>query len=797
MLKTYFLIAIRSLKKDRLNGVISLSGLVIGLAGVMLISGYIRFETSFDRGYSNADRIYRIISSDTRNDYGRTEIVPAAFGPTVVREIPDVAAQTHINTYTSQALLNNEYADLLQSLVDSNFFSVFNFEFLLGNPKTALSSESNIVLTASTAKKFFGTTDVIGKTIVTRDSTKIITGVIQDIPQNSFFKTDAFFFYPLKNQILSDVNKGFNGRNAFVLLNRNTSAAAVTEKIKNLCQRHLMDNFRITLQPVHQIHLQSSDIKDSSSEYNTGDLKYVYIYGCIALLILVIGCINFINLCIAHSMERTKEVGMRKVLGANRKQLVTQFLGEAALYFIIAFVIAIILAIALWNEFTQLSNISAGQSFLLNTYTLLVITGVCIFACLLSGFYPALFLSKLRPVSTLKGSLDGVKLNFNLRKVLLVVQFSISVFLIVATLTVHSQLSYLNSRSLGFNKDNLVRFNVPFLEKGPQAFIDKILQNPAIEGLTLSSLSIGRSYSASFAVKDNDTTKFLSCAYLDADLDFIKNMQVPIISGRGFSRTYPSDIVDYDSIAGFFGVDTRRPLVVSESFVKAMGIKDPIGKIINKDSFLKGTIVGVFKDFNAMSLKEAAPMLVIRCKANGKYLPDAFARINAKNTSESIRYISKTYKEFFPQEKFDFAFVDDRIAHLYDAELRLTKLSNLFAFIAITLSCMGLFSLVSLMVRKRTKEIGIRKVMGASVNNIVMIISKDFIYLLIVSFFIAIPLAYMAVNKWLQSYANRTELYWWIFVIGGMAAILIALLTVSMQTIKAAVANPVKSLRAE
>ena len=797
MIKNYFLIAIRSFKKDRINALISLFGLVIGLTSVMLISGYIRFETSFDESYSNSNRIYRVISSNTRNDYGRTESVPAAFAPTLLREMPDIMGQTSINTYKTQVLVSNEYTDLIHSQVDSSFFSLFNFKFLLGNTKTALETSDNIVLTASAAKRIFGTTDVIGKTIITRDSTKMITGIVEDMPQNSFPKTEAFVFSPLKNKILSNVNKGYGARNAYILLSKNASAETVAMKMKDFCRRYQMDNYTIELQPVNQIHLHSSDIKSPLQEYNLGDLKYVYIYGCIALLIMVIGCINFINLCIARSMERTKEVGVRKVLGASRKQLVIQFLGEAALYFAIAFVLAILMAIALWNGFTQLSNINASQTFLLNAYTFSVIAGVCIISCLLSGFYPAIFLSNLRPVSTLKGSLQGIKLNFNLRKALIIVQFSISIVLIIATLTVNSQLNYLNNKPLGFNKNNLIRFDIPFLENQPRAFMDKILQNPAIEALTLSSLTIGRSYSASFGVKDFDTTKTLNCAYIDADLDFIKTMQVPIISGRDFSRAYPSDLANYDSIAGFFGVDKRRPLIVSESFIKSLGIKDPIGKIIDKDYFLKGTIIGVFKDFNAMSLKETAPKIVIRCKANGEHLPNAFARINSNNTAASISYISKIYKQFFPQEKFDFSFVDDRIAHLYDTESRLTKLSNLFALVAIALSCMGLFSIVSLMVRKRTKEIGIRKVMGASVNTITIMIGKDFFYLLIVSIFIAVPIAYLALNKWLQSYANRTELYWWIFLVGGLTAIIIALATVSFQAIKAAMANPVKSLRTE
>lgn len=799
MIKNYFLIAIRSFKKDKINSLISLSGLIIGLTCVMLVAGYIRYETSFDKSYSNSDRIYRIIGTNNRNDHGRDEAIPLAFAPTLLREVPGIKGQTRISTWPSQVLINNQFVSFKQTKVDSSFFSIFNFKFIHGNPKVALNTADNIVLTAATAKKFYNTLDIVGKSFITKSETFIVSGVIQDMPENSFLQTEAFHFQPLSKGLeVLNISDSYAAGNAFILLDKNLSLADMENKIKQFCHRYKMDHYTMELQPVQQIHLHSSDIKGQSDEYNLGNLQYVYIYAGIALLILIIGCISFINLAVARSMERTKEVGVRRVLGAERKQLIAQFLDEAAVYFIIACATAFVLSILLWDGFTQMLNVRADIHFLLNIYTLGAVVCACVFSCLLSGLYPAIFFSGLRPVSTLRGGYQNVKLNFGLRKVLIVVQFTITIMLIAATFVVHSQLNYLNNKPLGFNKENLVKFNIPSLKEMPQAFKDKLLQNPNINSLSFSSLDIGKSYSMTLGMKNpQDSTKLLQGAIISGDMDFINTLQIPVIEGRKFSADYPSDIINYDSIAGWTGADTRRPLIVSESLVKSLGIKSPIGKILDNDLFLKGTIIGVCKDFNVMSLKDKAPMLAIRCKQDRSYLRDAYARINAANTPEAIQYISKIYKHFFPQETFDFSFVDGRIALLYDSEIRLTKLGHLFAFLAIILSCTGLFSLVSLMVRKRTKEIGIRKVAGASVKNIVVLISKDFVWLIVIAFTIATPLAYIAANKWLQEYANRTDIYWWIFLVAGVSAILIAMITISSQAIKAARAKPVKSSRTE
>ncbi|WP_156522676.1 ABC transporter permease [Arachidicoccus ginsenosidimutans] len=818
MLKNYFLIALRSFKKDKTNALISLSGLIVGLTCVMLIVGYIRYETSFDTSYSNSDRIYRVISDDKRgNAQERSGGIPDAFGATAAREIPEIEAQTPIVLYNKNVLIKNEYVQIKACRADSLFFQIFNFQFLYGDSKTALSNVNNVVIAQSLAKKIYGTDNAVGKDFNGRGNDKhyIVAAVVKDIPSNSFMTADAFFLDQEQYGAL-DVSSGYSETSSFILLSKNASVTTLSQKIKQLCHKYNMDNFHFEFQPVQKIHLHSSDIKDQGNNYRLGDIKYIYIYGCIALLILIIGCINFINLTIARSLERTKEVGVRKVFGAQKVQLILQFIGESLLYFAIAIPVAFLLAYTLWQAFTSLLNIQADISFLMNIGTLLIIIGICVFSTLLSSWYPAFFLSRLEPVSSLRGGRsNGFRVSLGLRKSLIVIQFTISIMLIVATIVVHTQLSYLDNAPLGFNKNNLLTFSVPYGNHGSDAFTNKLLQNSDIQLLTFSGLHIANYYGGTSSMDNpKDSTKQLNFAFIDADFNFVKTFQIPIIEGRDFSTKHPSDIIDYNALedieekknevrkknhepmVNFLEtIEPNRPVIVSENLVKAIGLENPIEQRVHMGAF-QGTIIGIIKDFRGMSLKEENPFIVIRCYSN-EYAGQAYLRINATNTNATINYISKQFKQFFPKDKFDFSFVDDRIAHLYDLEIRLTKLFNIFAFLAIIISCTGLFSLVSLMVRKRTKEIGIRKIMGASVKDIVLLISKDFIRLIIISFIIATPLAYIAMNKWLQGYANKTKIYWWIFAIAGVVAFIIAFASIGFKSVAAAKANPVDSLRDE
>ena len=798
MFKNYFLLAFRSFKKDKVDTLISLCSLIIGLASVILIAGYINYSTRFEKKYSNHDQIYRLISTDDRNDYGSDEDVPLGLGPTIVNEIPEVKDQTRINTSTEQVLIKNEYNDFVLSGVNSSFFNIFNFSFQQGNPKAALSNPNNIVLTAATAKRLFNTTQVVGQPFVTKDDTYIISGILDDIPKNSFLQTDAFYYQPPKPPLTkSDLEGGYNAGNAFIFLNREAFVLGATQKINQLCLRLGLNHTKIELQPVSQIHLYSTAIKGQDSHYNLGDVKYVYIYGCIALLLLLIGCINFINLTIARNMERTLEIGIRKVMGAQKKQIILQILVETATYFFAACIAAFALAMLTWKQFASLSDIRADIGFMLDKLTIAAIVIVCIVACIISGLYPALFLSRIYPVVALKKGYQNPQLKFSFRKVLITVQLTISVVLIIATIVVRSQLNYLNNKPLGFNKYNLISFKLPYLNDYPEAFKNELLQNPNIEAASLSSTDIGKSYSMSTAIKNPvDSLNLLPTVIIGADMDFVKTFQIPVLQGRGFSKKFPADQVGYDS-ADWTGANPNRPIIVTSSLVNYLQIKDPIGKVLNKDFFLKGTIIGVLGDFNGTSFKTQAPLICIRNMANGSGLSYAYTRISATNTAESISYIDKLYKKYFPEEKFNFSFIDERIASQYAAEFRLTQLVNIFTSLAVLLLSAGLFSLVSLVVRKRTKEIGIRKILGASVTSIASLISMDFLWLIIIAFLTGAPLAYWAMTMWLQGYVYRTGIQGWFFIYSAGIILFIALLSIGIRAIHAALVNPVKSLRTE
>ncbi|MBS1745248.1 MAG: FtsX-like permease family protein [Bacteroidetes bacterium] len=605
---------------------------------------------------------------------------------------------------------------------------------------------------------------------------------------------------------LDDLN-AFSSFPSFIMLSKNASPNIVEDKMKQLCNRYKITNFKFQLQPVQDIHLNSASINNGSTGFNIYDIKYVYINGCIALLILIIGCINFINLTIARSLERTKEVGVRKVMGAQKNQLVFQFIGETALYFIIAIPIALMLAILCWNGFIHLLNINAGISFLLNINAILNLIGVCFLSIIISSLYPAFFLSRLQPAETLKGGfISGMHLNMGLRKILVVVQFTISIALIAATIIIHAQLKYLNNGPLGFNKSNLVNLYTPWSTNQGKAFKNELLANPNIQFFTYSTVHFAGQYSSTGSNDDpNDSTKQMYFAFIDGDFDFLKTFQIPLSSGRDFSPAYPSDLLDYDSLFqkqiqknksgkttndvtdNPFLILAKQPIIITDDMVKALGLKNPIGHTINMGA-CRGTIIGTIKEFNGISLKEKTPFIVIRCSQN-RNAGQAYARIKATNTQATISYISGKYKQFFPNEQFGF-FVEDDIAHLYDLELRLTKLFNIFTLFVIALSGMGLFSLVALMVHKRAKEIGIRKVLDASVNDVMVLISKDFLRLIIISFVIATPITYLVMYKWLQGYANRTEMSWWIFLVAGATAILVAVVCIIYKTIVAAKANP-------
>ena len=799
MYKNYLLIALRSFKKDKTNALITLTGLVVSLTCVLLIIGYLNFESSFESGYENSGRIYLVTNHISNKAENYTSVsVPQALGPTLKTEIPEIEAETSFDLNYDQTtfLKNNGEVQKIDELsVDNDFFKIFDFNFIVGNPTAAFQREHSMVLTKNGAKNLFGEIPPLGTKIISTSSiTYTVTGIINDLPSNTFFKGDVFINH-VRNKEVLDYNS-YNSGVSFILLGKKNKIQEVKRKLKGLYKKYEFSDATVNFLPVKGIHLHSSGLQDVPQNFQISDIRYVYAYSCIALLILLIGCFNFINLSIARSLERAKEVGIRKLFGAGKKQLIIQFIGESTLFFILALPFAILLGLLCWPWLQRLLNFDAGYCYLFNWNSSLTFLTVIIIASLICSIYPAFFLARLNPAKTLKGGMiNGIQINLGLRKVLIVLQFGLAVIIVICTFVVHAQLNFLNNQNLGFNKENLIELNYQDYGQKEFSFKNELLTNPDILDASLSRFNIGRSYGSIYTGQSPlDSSRGIKVASIIADKDFIKTMEIPIINGAGFA-THLFQQPSASTGDSLLKHNNSRPTYISRALLKEYGIKgNPLGQEVKG---LGAYIVGEIGDFKGLSLKTENPYLDIVISNQPLRFGYLYLKISGRNTQATLNFIERKWKTFFPKNAFDYSFVDQRIAQLYNTEIRLTQLFNIFSLLAILITCSGLFSLVALIIRKRTKEIGIRKVMGASVKSIFLLICRDFVRLIIFSFIIAMPFAYFILNRWLQQYAYRTKLYWWLFVLAGGITILIALVTISWKSLFAARANPVDSLRDE
>lgn len=807
MYKNYFTIAIRNFLKNRTFTLVNLTGLAIGLASVIMILSYVGYELSYDKHYSNSNRIYRIV--EVRNKGGiKTESVIANEGLAIAlkREFPEVDAVTYVGSTKLNFLTQGEVIAADALTADSGFFKVFNLTFLYGNPSTALKQTNSIVITNKTAKKYFKNQNPVGEKLNLEkwDGSSLsftITGVIKDIPANTHFKTEAITSV---NENHANLNywEGYSAMPQYMLLKSKTSINQLENKLNTFYSKYnFPKEIKIEFQPVTSIHLHSNI---PNEPFVNSDIRYIYIFSATALLILFIACINYVNLTTARSLQRVKEVGVRKVLGAGRKQLSYQFIGESFLFFCAAIPFAFLIANVFWPLFVKIINIQVNNAYLISRQNILIISAISIISGITSGIYPSFFLSGLQPVAILKDSQKGFKVNLGIRKTLIVLQFIISVTLIISTIVIYKQLTFINNMPLGFNKEHLIVLPPQNSKNNYTAFKNELIQNINIKSVTTASWNIGERYGASSSMDNpNDSTKEVKFNFVDADFDFLKTMQIDLIEGRNFSPGYASDLVNVDSILSsrkfssteFTNILALRPIIISENTVKELQLRNPVGQVL-KLGALQGTVIGVIKDFQGLSLHQKTAPLVLRAWRENPH-GSTYIRISPQNTPATLQYIQSKWKAFFPASKFDFSFVDERLQKLYDSERRLASLFTVFAVLAICIACAGLFSLVALMVQQRTKEIGIRKVLGAGITEIVKLITKDFVILITIAIFIASPLAWYAMNKWLQNFPYRIHISGWIFFIAGALAIAIALITISFQAIKAAMANPVKSLRTE
>ena len=807
MIRNYFKIALRNLMKYKFISFINLFGLTVGITCCLLILAYIINELSFDRYNRQADNVYRVERTFLNPQTGALNLKLAAVappaGPLLQNDFKEIKQVTRLlqNNATPFRYEEKMFNEQNSYFADEHLFDVFDVAVTKGNPAKALQEPFSVMLSEDVAKKYFGNDEPLNKVIRMNNQFGLkVTGVYKSFPTNAHLHPEMMIsFNTLKDTaVYGEDNLLHNwGNNAFftyLLLPQNYDPQKLEAQFPAFLNRHITEDngpikpsqwTSLSLRKLTDIHLLSH--MDDEAEEN-GDIKRVYIFSAIALFILLIACINYMNLSTARSVLRGKEIGIRKVVGARKKELVLQFLCESVLLCWIAALLAFGLAALCLPGLNELSGQHLLISILLKWQILLPLLLVPFVLGILSGIYPALFLSSFQPVKVLKGimKIGGSGLSF--RKALVVVQFSISIILIVSTAIVFQQLRFMQKTSLGFKKDHIitVTYNSGLKDKY-ESFKTALLDNANIRGITRSSrIPSGRLLDAMGSQIDRGDSLAPTQAdikFVVADEDFIPTYGVRVVQGRNFSKS--------------FGTDTSS-FLVNEAAVKVLGLKSPeeaIGKRFQYGS-RKGQLIGVFNDFHFESMHQRIlPLVLFIPRSAGNY-----GRLSIKVSGSipaAIAHVESTWKKFLPEIPFDYTFLDDNFARLYQSEQRQESIFTLFSFIAIFIACLGLFGLSAFAISQRVKEIGIRKVLGADVSTIVALLSKDFLKLVIIAAVLAFPVAWYAMHKWLEDFAYRIAIPWWIFPAAGIIAAIVAFSTISFQAIKAATANPVKNLRTE
>jgi len=810
MFKNFLKVALRNLWKNKAFSAINIAGLSVGLAVCLLIVLYVKDELSYDKYNAHSENIYRV---DADIYFNGTQFIsaasPAPLAPTLTKDYPQIVQYTRLRNFGDILIRkgNQNIQNHNAIFADSTFFQVFSIPMIKGNRLTALNEPNSIVIDETTAKKYFNSTDVVGKTLYVDNSVNCkITGVIKDIPPQSHFHFS--FIRPMHDTYHDDQGDWLSNNYASYILVRPDITKASLQKavdatIKNYLVKQLDqvlhmnandlknsgNHFIYPVMPLTDIHLHSN--KSYEFEAN-GNINYVYVFSIIAIFILLIACVNFMNLSTARSANRAKEVGIRKVVGSLRSNLITQFLTESVLTSFFSLLLAIGIAALLLPLFNQLAGKQMSVWTLFSTWLLpLLISLILVVGCI-AGSYPAFYLSSFQPVQVLKGSIAKGFRSSWLRSGLVVFQFFISISLIIGTVVIYNQLNYIRSREIGYNRDQVLVINNTYaLDNKIKTFRQDMLKISGVQGATIAgSLPTETSYSQNGWFKDPtlDAKQVNIMADFYVDQNYIPTLGMQMAAGRNFSTDFLTD---------------SSAVIINETAAKYLSFKNPLNETLYRPSgyasnggFLSKPyhIIGVVKDFNFNSMHDKVGPMIIELSENYGRIA---MRINTKNIPALISEVEKKWNSMGPGQPFSYSFLDADFNKIYNAEQRTGKLFITFAIFAIFIACLGLFGLVTYAAEQRIKEIGVRKVLGASVGEIVAMISKDFIKLVLIAFVIAFPIAWWMMNKWLQSFAYRINISWWVFALAGSLTIAIALITVSFQAIKAAMANPVNSLRSE
>ena len=801
MLRNYLKTAFRNLWKRKSFSLINIVGLAIGMAVSFLILLYVLNEVTYDRFHENYEKIYRIATKlDAQGRHFEVASVPAPLGPALVDQFPEVAQTARLREFGTRIISYEEklYEESGFYHADPELFNVFTIPVVRGNPKNWLQAPLQMVITEEMAEKYFGNEDPLGKTLkVDNNYTYTITGVAKEMPENSHFKFNMIGSISTLEQIRGDLNMwmGFN-YTTYILLEGDPSLTEITQKYNNLLISNLPDQFKqlgaeveIFLQPMGSIHLHSQLEGELEPP---GNLAFIRILTTIAVFILLIACINFMNLSTAQSSRRAKEVGMRKVLGAHRGKLIGQFLGESLMLSFISLVIAIILISVLLPVFNQLVSKELAFNPAQNGIILLGLVGITVLVGFLAGVYPAFFLSAFVPLEVLKSRFKAGKGHRFFRNGLVTLQYVISITLIISTFVIFYQLHHVKNRDLGFNIEQIVVFSLRGqVNQKQDVFKNEILRLPGVAGAAGSSTVPSRGRSETMFSFEGIDQKKQVFPIMEIDADYLETMGMELTAGRNFSADHPSD---------------NKTMILNENLVQHLGWDEPLGKIVSMTDLAdvnnpeKGfievpyTVIGVVKDFHFESLHE-------NIRGHLMKLSGELNRISVKlrpgSIAGTLQSIKNIWQEMEPTHPFSYVFLDESFDRLYRSEQRMGQIFVSFTLMAIFISCLGLFGLASFTADQRTKEIGIRKVLGASVSNVVVLLSRDFTKWVILANVVAWPVAYLIMNRWLQNFAYRISLAIWMFILSGVIALVISILTVSTKALKAAVANPVDSLRYE
>jgi putative ABC transport system permease protein len=804
MIKNYLKIAWRNLMKNKIYSFINIFGLTIGLTSFLLIALYVFDELTFDRFHKNADSIYRVIELKTTPEGKETKTasVPYQLSEKAKSDFPEIKNAARITPLGRANISNPENTNVFYEdfwIANAGFLTTFDFVLLQGNRNTALSDPHSVIVTEETAKKLFGITDVLGKTIKTdRDSLPFrITGVLKNFPVNSHLSFNLCFSESsitntgFKEFISTDWNS--NAFPTYLVLNDKADPRRVENSINRVVsanqKKDLLDKRRFELQALKDIHFYSNDIRGSFGR--NGNITYIYVFSIVAFFVLLIACINYMNLTTARFANRAKEIAVRKVAGASRKSLTAQFLSEAFLITLIALIVALTLVKLLlpsFNSFTE-KQLTIGTE---TDYRIwLGMIGIIIFVGLLSGIYPALFQSGLKPLSLLKSKINVGKNNLSLRRSLVVSQFALSIIMIVATIVVYLQMQYVNKKDMGFNKDQMlvVDINSGKVRRDAETIKTEFAKIRQVKEVSVSSRVPGewkdipriKVKSANLLTVEGNDMYFIG-----ADNNFLNTYQITLAKGRNFSKASPAD---------------SAAVLINEMAAKQLGITEPLEQMIQipqDDEPFSARVIGIVKDFNFQSLREPVAPLVIGFQKNPVHSIDYFtAKVTISDVDLLLKQMEGVIHSIDQNHLFEYHFLDKQWNLFYREDKIRETIFLIVAMLTIVIACLGLFGLATYAAEQRIKEIGIRKVLGASVSSIVSMLSRDFLKLVLIAAVVAFPVAWWAMNNWLQDFAFHIDISWWVFVIAGSVAVLIALITISFQAIGAAIANPVKSLRSE